>query len=519
MRMECAMHSVSAAIERMNRFDGRMFRPGYWPVLLVLAGMAPRLRQFFEARPLWMDEALLAGNILDRSSLGLFGPLDHAQVAPPGYLLLLKGSVALFGATEYAVRLPSLVAGLLALVLLAVLTLRMMPSLTAVVALAFFAISGHLIYYASECKPYSVDVAVTLLLLWLALSLAFRERLDAGRWTLFAVAGMAAPWFSFPALFSLAAMAGVLGIDALRARRFGRLAAYAVAGALWGVSFLALYFLNIKPVQAHGATMNYMAEYWQYGQAFLPFPPRSLQDLTWFRSRFLLFFDNPGGFLMTGLAGFAFLAGAASAWGRDRRVFWLVAGPLFVGLAVSATGKYPFHGRMTLYLAPCLFVFLGEGVARLAVELRGRAVWVALLLFAMLFATQGAQAVKVTLRPKSHHELNRALAHIEAQWQPGDLLYMRHEEGIAFRFCRHRYGFTDENVLIEPEPLSVPEGVTGFVEAALPRLRGANRVWVPRAYDYFEHVAPFYDVLAGFGKQVERTDFAGASALAFDFDP
>jgi hypothetical protein len=379
--------------------------------------------------------------------------------------------------------------------------------------MAFFAVAGHLIYYSSECKPYSCDVAVALLFLWIALDFTARERVGAGRWLMLVAAGAFAPWFSLPALFSMAATGTVLGLESLWKRQWARLVALCATGMVWSGSFAALYIINIRPVQTYEVTMNYMAEYWRYGQAFMPFPP----SLSWCQSRFLLFFDNPGGFLMTGLAGFAFLVGAVSAFGRDRRAFCLVLGPLVVALLVSATGKYPFHGRMTLFLAPCLFLLLGEGIARLAVELRGRAVWVALLLFAMLFVSQGVQAAKTTITPKSHHEINRALAHVESAWQPGDLLYMRHAEGLAYQYCRHRYRFTEADLLREPASNHTPEGMAAFVEQEKSRLQSAKRVWIIVTYDSSDVLRPYLDVLSRVATQTDRADFVGATAFAYDF--
>jgi len=177
--------------------------------LLLLAGAVLRLLQYLSNRSLWLDEAALARNILDRSAWRLVStPLDYVQTAPPGFLLAEKLVTTLAGGSEYALRFIPLVLGLISLPLFLAVARRLLPPPATLVALAMFAFSGRLIYYASEVKQYGPDVTVALLLVWLVLiarERGFSPRLTAG----LALAGAVAPWLSQPALFVLAA-AGLL---------------------------------------------------------------------------------------------------------------------------------------------------------------------------------------------------------------------------------------------------------------------------------------------------------------------
>ena len=79
----------------------------------------------------------------------------------------------------------------------------MLPRRAALVALALFAFSDDLIYYSSEMKPYSVDLAVGL-----AISLAALDALGKPATTRSAVwlatLVAAAPWWSFASAFVVA---------------------------------------------------------------------------------------------------------------------------------------------------------------------------------------------------------------------------------------------------------------------------------------------------------------------------
>ncbi|MCX7754677.1 MAG: hypothetical protein N2117_05455, partial [Anaerolineales bacterium] len=78
---------------------------------LIGLGLVLRLRQYLINRSLWLDEAMLALNILHKDVWGLLGRLDYEQGAPVGFLLLEKLVVTLLGDGERALRLLPFLAG------------------------------------------------------------------------------------------------------------------------------------------------------------------------------------------------------------------------------------------------------------------------------------------------------------------------------------------------------------------------------------------------------------------------
>ena len=72
---------------------------------LILLGVALRLRQYLALRSFWLDEAMLALNIVGRSFSGLLKPLDYNQGGPVGFLLAEKMVVNLLGNSELSLRL------------------------------------------------------------------------------------------------------------------------------------------------------------------------------------------------------------------------------------------------------------------------------------------------------------------------------------------------------------------------------------------------------------------------------
>src|SRR4030095_6092965 len=82
---------------------------------ILLAGVLLRLRQYLTGRSLWLDEAMLALNIVNRDFGELFRPLDYDQGAPIGFMLVEKTLSLIFGRNEVSLRLFPFLVGLLSL--------------------------------------------------------------------------------------------------------------------------------------------------------------------------------------------------------------------------------------------------------------------------------------------------------------------------------------------------------------------------------------------------------------------
>ena len=82
-------------------------------ILLFLAGVGIRVVEFLRCRSLWLDEASVSLDIVNRSYWGLLQPLDYDQGAPIGFLWAARFLVKLFGSSELALRGYSLLVALL----------------------------------------------------------------------------------------------------------------------------------------------------------------------------------------------------------------------------------------------------------------------------------------------------------------------------------------------------------------------------------------------------------------------
>ena len=436
---------------------------------LVALGIVLRLRQYLANRSLWLDEAMLALNIIHKDVWGLFGKLDYEQGAPLGFLLLEKLAATLLGDGERALRLLPFLVGCASLVLFYLLARQILRSPGLFTALALFALSPTLIYYSSEVKQYSLDAFFTVLLLYL-----FTR--DSSRITNYQLllAGILAPWFSHPAIFVLAA----LGLTLLIQNRRNPLPTLAM-GAGWLVSVGGLYLVSLRGL----SETEFLRVYW--GEYFRANPLDALLGL----------FSNPGGLtvyapalLAATLLGAGFLlAGKTSLRLVHANGFLpsLQAGRAFALLlvffftwAASWLELYPLAGRMALFLVPLIYISLASAVDLLwNIILRPRVLspLLALSLAGFLLYTPLLVSAERFVSPKYPEHIRPAIAYLNANHQPGDTLYVYSWALPAFRY----YARPDMEYVAGGLLADDPQALL----AELDPLRGQRRVWI-----LFSHV-------------------------------
>jgi hypothetical protein len=334
---------------------------GRWPEVLCLAlvitGVALRLFQWWSNRSLWLDEAFLAVNLLDRDIPGLLRPLEFDQSAPALFLVATKLLTVAFGFDERVLRVLPLVASIAALVITWRLVRRTLPGWTAPVVVVPLALVERMVYYGQELKPYALDVLVVVTLLALTHHLFEKPSHARQRFTWLWVAGALALFASHPAPFPLAGA----GLAVAWGVRQGALPlsrrTLVVAAAGWGILFVTNYALFIRP--------NYdnplMQRFWAFAS---PGPLWTTDGLrSWFElvDAYLAYLGY-GGVFKIAICGLSLTGVAASLFRPTPALLAIALALIAYGLAVAA-GMAPFHGRLALFVAPMLLLMVAHGLS------------------------------------------------------------------------------------------------------------------------------------------------------------
>lgn len=482
-------------------------------VALVSLGFVLRLVPLVSDRCLWIDEAMLALNLVERSPRDLLKPLDWNQGAPAGFLLLSKGAIIVLGQDEWALRFVPFVGSILGLVGFAWVARRLLPTEAAVMAMALFAVSPFLISYAAECKQYATDAALTVGLLALSLGLLHGEG-GFRRWAVLAAAGAVSVWFSHPVAFVLGGLGTALFLDAVVNSNRRRAGACLATIGCWLASFGFCYLVSLKQL----GNNQFLIDYWD--GHFLPLPPKSPGDLLWLADHYFGFFAYPGGLGGTevqigGISAALFLVGLA-ALGRDR---WPVAVavilPALLALFASGLNKYPFAGRLLLFLVPLMVIGVARGAWAVATALRPSQSFAAAIVLGLLFLAPAVETYQTLRRPPRYEQITPVLDIVRNHWQPGDKVYIYYGARPAFTF------YTREN----PFPPGVVFGQnrrgerTAYLEE-LQTFGGEDRVWLVFSHRHETEESLICAYAESLGHCDREIHYDGASAYLFDLrDP
>jgi hypothetical protein len=478
---------------------------------ICLLGAAWRILFFLFDKNLWLDEATVSLNIVRRTFLGLCSPLDYGQMAPLGFLWLTKAAITVFGDYDLVFRLPELVASLAALFLFYHLVGEALPEggPAAWFALGLFALNPALMQFTCQVKPYEIDAfaATALLLIGTRLLRRWQGR-DA---VLLGIIGSGFAWFSYTSCFVLGAAGLVVGLQTLRARQWRRFAAVAAAVSVATLNVLAHYYFFNR----HSAAS--MLKLPMHQETLLQLIPRNLAELRLdlnLLGRSIVF---PGGYIVPG-AGLLLLGLATLEISRKRSLPGaLLAATVVVGIFGCIAVKYPWNGRLILFIVPvaCLaggfgIRFLGEGME--ASRFRPTAI----LLAALTLFPPALNHFARTVEPFNNQGTSSVMEQISRRIAPGTPILIDPFSTPVFQFYDRRAGFSSRFRVIGANAYSEDEALSASQVRAL---TGKGKVWIFFP-DYFiggtEHPQRVLALLDSIGRRVDAIELFTSKAYLYD---
>ncbi len=146
--------------------------------IFLILSLALILRLFNLNQSLWLDEAI---NILAAKNYSLFEMVSQyakADFHPPGFFIIIWLWTKLFGYSEIAVRIPSVICGVLSIWFVYLIGKKIVSKELGLVAALLMAVNPLHIYYSQEARMYSLATLAVLVNILLILKLIKEEKLN-----------------------------------------------------------------------------------------------------------------------------------------------------------------------------------------------------------------------------------------------------------------------------------------------------------------------------------------------------
>jgi hypothetical protein len=253
---------------------------------------------------------------------------------------------------------------------------------------------------------------------------------------------------------------------------------------------------SINPV-----TTAYMRLHWADG-----FPPVSaslLGEIRWLITRPAALFESHGqGYLAypaAALYGITVLIGLLVLWRMDWRKALLVGMPLVVALGAAFARKYPFDGRLTLFLLPSLFLALGAAISLLFRALRARSPENAVAVATI--ATLPALYPLIAQTPVYQiNDMKTLLARVNSFRQQGDDFYTFYGAAPAMVYYADDFGISRNDYRVGGCHRDNARRYLEEVDA----FRGHRRVWLLIAHDGYHESSTILDYLDKLGSRKQQ---------------
>jgi hypothetical protein len=338
---------------------------------LCVLGVACRLLRFGLCFPIWADEARLAFNFVERDYRGLLRELNHEQIAPLLFLWIEKFVCQIAGPSEQCLRLVPLLAGIGGLLLFWRLARLCLSPLGATLGVGILAVSGWPIELAVSIKPYSFDLFLAVLLLFLAAG-HLRQPRRTARLAVLALIIPFAVLLSYPVVFVAGAVSIVLFPVVFRqGSRSGR-GWFIAFNVLLVAAFLGqLLFVGREKTSTNSSDVEaYMQGFWHHG-----FPHGGPLKALWWcvRAHVGRMFSYPIEVNGGGLVGLLLIVLGIHSLRRQgqRQLLLLCLLPFALHFLAACLHRYPYGmcPRLEQHLAPAICLLAGAGLAALVERL------------------------------------------------------------------------------------------------------------------------------------------------------
>ena len=399
--------------------------------IVFFAVIAIRFSLFFGVdKSLWLDEAALAINILDKGFGEFFSPLIYSQAAPPLFLILTKLLTVVFGAGEKVLRFIPFLCGLLSIFAFYFLLKEVFKKCPRIAYFGTFIFSFgfSFLYNSIEFKPYTTDVLFTILvfLIWLKIfsnnNISADDSKNYKKENIFVFLFSLFPLFSFGSIFSLSAVWVLLFFRKNK-----------IPFLILTISFILEYFFVFSNLNSATSVYQYWLPYF-INFSLLKCGTTFLEIL-----RYHLF---PSCF--ANFACIFFVFGIFCLYKKNRGVFTISLLTIISGLCASFLNLYPLYGRLSLFLYPVILLVILSPLC-FSVFSGWKNKCVLTIVFIFILSTVFYNPFVPALYKRK--EIKPHLSYLKDNIKPKDKIFVYKNAHVTFLYYNKMYDFKNETYI------------------------------------------------------------------------
>jgi len=477
--------------------------------VIILLGIGFRLYHYFYNRSLWMDEIYLAPSLIRMNYSDLaHNMLDYQQKAPVGFLFLAKFCINIFGNNELSLRIIPLLTGIISLFLFDAICKKILSPTSHLLALCIFSFSPALIYHSVEIKQYATECACALLSLYLFLKYYKSNTISSK--IVWGILGSIIIWFSFSVIFMLGGIALGMTLYTFLKKDWKTFIINIFPFSLWLISFIINYLIFTHK----GVQSDWVVYWFKTYDNFMPFPPRTIEQILWFPRNLLGMMDYPLG-LVWNLKNYSgdtigkllaipvisivlLLTGIPLLFRRNKLYFLILLFPVFLMLLASGLQLYPLLERFWVFIAPVFIILIAFGFEYYELKFKNR--YIVVILFFIVICGPLVQSIYYTSNPETFYKHKKSFfregfIYINEHFKEGDAVYNYwnnapgycvYRKIIPFRFnaiVGHDFRIMSNNL----------EDYNQNLQKDFKRFSGKRRVWLVFNNQFLTNIGDFVD--------------------------
>ncbi|MDD3374714.1 MAG: hypothetical protein PHY73_03195 [Candidatus Omnitrophica bacterium] len=397
-------------------------------IAIIIVGILLRVRHYLSNCSLWTDETYVALSIVGRS---LSEIIRHVVIfpelakAPLGFLVFEKIAILTTGNTELVLKFFPFLFGTGALILFYFFLKRYFSYGVRSWSLVLFALSPILVYYSAEVKQYSMDVFFALVLL-LFIPFFKIQQLNLKKIFFLSFLGASVVWFSNACLFVLVGIGATMCLEILTKKEWKKIFFVTPIFTAWITSLAGLYQISFK----HMVSMDSLTSSWP--GAFGPKPFFTIEGATWLKTVFSEMFINPGAMAFPLFCGLLFFIGIIDLFRKERKLCCYLGIPIFITLLAAILGKYPFRGRLLIFLVPSLIIFVIHGIFWISSFFRK---YKTITVFFLVFIISHSALIKTSnsfVSSYCQQDNRKMLSTFKEKYKEGDIFFSTPHGLLAF---------------------------------------------------------------------------------------